>query len=371
MIATVPQNEQDEAGTGVGSYLPDTVAAEVPDESSRVVGEATDAVANDTVEQTGEAAAITTPKSEAEADAEIEAAGVAAVAEGRSPATVEVTESGVAEDVAAPSEIDESDETAEVEGAEGERKGKRRRGKKKSTRRKLDSFLPGETLRGVIRSVQPYGAFVDVSAERDGLVHISELRDGFVEKVEDVVKEGDEVEVRVKEVDTERGRLSLTMRSEQAVIEEQEQKQRIRLRDLAEGQEIVGTVTSIVDFGAFVDIGARTDGLIHISELSSDRVNRVNDVVSEGQEVTVRVLNVDRKRNRISLTMREQEEAEDFVYEEESSEEPPSAMELAFARAQERANKDKRASNNKSSRSEQRDEMADIISRTLGENDEE
>ncbi len=163
-----------------------------------------------------------------------------------------------------------------------------------------------------MRSIQPYGAFVDVGAERDGLIHISELRDGFVEKVEDVAKEGDAVTVRIKDIDTERGRLSLTMRSEQAVASStggrgeeasSDKDKRTGLRtDLQEGQELTGTVTSIVEFGAFVDVGAATDGLVHISEMSEERIRRVSDVVAEGQEVTVRVLGVDRKRNRISLS---------------------------------------------------------------------
>lgn len=256
---------------------------------------------------------------------------------------------------------------------EGESKGKRKRGKKGGGRkgRKLDSFAPGEEVQGTVRSVQPYGAFIDVGAERDGLVHISELRDGFVEKVEDVVKEGDSVTVRVKDVDVEKGRLSLTMRSQQSVAQDQEQEKRLRLRDLSEGQEILGRVNSIVDFGAFVDIGATTDGLIHISELSEDRVNRVSDVVSEGEEVKVRILSIDRKRNRISLTMREHVAVEEYTLEDDDQEEMPSMMELAFQRAQERNKKKGRAAAKKGKGSAQDDDpMDDIIARTLRQHQE-
>lgn len=256
------------------------------------------------------------------------------------------------------------------EAADGEERGKRKRGGKKGggrKGRKLDSFQPGEELQGTVRSVQPYGAFIDVGAERDGLVHISELRDGFVDKVEDVVKEGQQVSVRVKEVDVEKGRLSLTMRSGAAVAAEKERDQdkekRLRLRDLTEGQELVGRVNSIVEFGAFIDIGATTDGLVHISEMSEERVNRVSDILSEGQEVKVRVLGIDKKRNRISLSMREQVVKEDLVYEDEPTEAPPSEMELAFARAKERNNK--RNKRDKRGGRQHDDEMDDVIARTL------
>ncbi|MGH2541629.1 MAG: S1 RNA-binding domain-containing protein, partial [Ardenticatenaceae bacterium] len=402
-----------------GDYLPDSVAAEVPDATSSIIGDDLDAVAMEGIEESGEAAAVTTPKSEEEADAAIEAAGVAPAAEGRAPTPVEVTDDGVAEDVAAVEEMedggrrteDEGRETedggagggedvadaaveepsvraeaveaeeapgatapvaidGEVEAAapvEEEKKSRRRRKRRERKGRKLDSFQPGEELQGMVRSVQPYGAFVDVGAERDGLVHISELRDGFVDKVEDVVKTGEQVTVRVKEVDIGRGRLSLTMRAEQPATEEKpQQPQRIRLRDISEGQEFLGTVSSIVDFGAFVDIGATTDGLVHISEMSEGRVNRVTDVVKEGDEVKVRVLSVDKKRNRIGLTMKEQPEPEVIEYaEEESDDDLPSVMEAAFARARERSNKERRRDTRNEGRSNQADPLEDIITRTL------
>src|SRR5690606_36377949 len=238
----------------------------------------------------------------------------------------------------------------------------RRRGPSPKNLEKLATLQPGAVLTGTVRSIQTYGAFVDIGVRTDGLVHISELKDGFVEKVEDVVKPGDTVEVRIKEVDQERGRISLTMRSEQKPEKKEPKAKRLRLKDLSEGQEFTGTVTSIVDFGAFVYIGATSDGLVHISELSDERVNKVSDVLEVGQEVTVRVLQVDRKRNRISLTMRERIEPE-VIEEEDSDDEPlPSVMELAFARAAEQQQKDKaRRRRGKGTQSE----LDDIIRRTL------
>lgn len=224
----------------------------------------------------------------------------------------------------------------------------------------LDEIEAGKEYEGVVRNIQPYGAFVDIGAESDGLVHISELRDGYVEKVEDVVSVNEKVTVRVKDVDPDRGRISLTMRDPG-----KPKQKKISLRQIREGEEYAGVVTSIVDFGAFVDIGATTDGLVHISELSDERVNRVEDVVSEGQEVTVRVLNVDKRRKRISLSMRPPEET-DFVYEEEE-EDTPTLIELAFARAAEEAEEqeeqDKRAKRQK--KASNSSGLSDIIRRTI------
>lgn len=227
----------------------------------------------------------------------------------------------------------------------------------------LAEIEPGTEYEGVVRNIQAYGAFVDIGAESDGLVHISELRDGYVEKVEDVVSVNEKIIVRVKDVDAERGRISLTMR------EPGRQKEKKRsLRQVKEGEEYTGVVTSIVDFGAFIDIGATTDGLVHISELSDERVNRVEDVVSEGDEVTVRVLNVDKRRKRISLSMRPPEET-DFTYDEEEEEDTPTLIELAFARAAEEAEEEeKRARRQKKTRNNSSG-LSDIIRRTIDDHE--
>jgi predicted RNA-binding protein with RPS1 domain len=350
------------------------------------------------------------------------------------PADDTVTESAATEETAepvadtTPTDGDESADAATAATAEGEtdasqerprrrdRDGKRgeRGGGRNANKRKLDTIAIGEELQGVVRSLQTYGAFVDVGAERDGLVHISELRDGFVEKVEDVVKEGDTVAVRVKEVDVTKGRLSLTMRPPRAPREERAPREpraageaggdgadrprrerregvpgerreggerpprreaevdnnKTKLRDLVEGTTMTGKVTSIVDYGAFVDIGAQTDGLVHISEIQDERVNKVSDVLSEGQEVQVRILGVDKKRNRVSLSMKPASEAVDMSYQQYNDEdeggEPASPMRDAFDRAREKKRRDKRGGE-RGGRKNNRydDDVDDIISRTL------
>ncbi len=341
----------------------ETTAEETTEATSE---ETTEATSEETTEPTSEETTEPTSEETSEDSAE-------ATSEETSEDSAEATSEDSADATAEAATEGTADESS-AEGADD--KAKRKRSKKGGSGggrkgRKLETFTVNEEIQGTVRSVQPYGAFVDVGAERDGLIHISELRDGFVEKVGDVVKEGDPVTVRVKEVDSEKGRLSLTMRSAQAMEKDRQQQDdrdsRVRLRDLKEGQELTGKVTSIVDFGAFVDIGATTDGLVHISELSEERINKVTDVVQEGLEVTVRVLSIDKKRNRISLTMRQHVAEDEYTYEEDEEQGTlPSVMEVAFARARERSKKDKKGKKGKQDE-QGKDVMDDIIARTLGQ----
>lgn len=292
---------------------------------------------------------------------ESELAGEAAPADAVPPASDSSAESVSSPEASAetPSSSEEAQESDQR--TSGRR---RRRRRKRQPAISLAELQPGMELTGIVRTIQPFGAFVDIGAETDGLVHISELRDGFVEKVEDVVQVGDVVTVRVKEVDVERGRVSLTMRSSETG--EEPQSDRLPLEAIEEGKEYTGIVTSIVDFGAFVDIGAETDGLVHISELSDTRVNRVEDVVQVGQEVKVRVLSVDRARNRISLTMRSSsapEVVEQPVEEEERREPHTTLFAVAFARAAEQQKQKKRKK--RGAQEEEESPMLDIIRRTL------
>jgi transcriptional accessory protein Tex/SPT6 len=141
----------------------------------------------------------------------------------------------------------------------------------------------------------PFGVFVDIGVGKDGLVHVSELAEGRVEKAEDVVQVGQTYTFKVLEVDAAGARISLSLRRAQRGQ---------KLQQLEKGQILEGTISGLAPFGAFVDIGVGRDGLVHISELSNTHVARVEDVVKVGDRVQVRVLDVDPQSKRISLSLR-------------------------------------------------------------------
>ncbi len=159
----------------------------------------------------------------------------------------------------------------------------------------LSSLKVGDTVEGTITGYAPFGAFADIGVGKDGLIHISELSEGRVEKPEDAVQVGERYTFKILEVDPEGTRISLSLRRAQRSQ---------RLQQLEAGQIVEGTVSGLAPFGAFVDIGVGRDGLVHISALSDGRVGKVDDVVKVGDKVTVRVLEVDPQSKRISLTMR-------------------------------------------------------------------
>ena len=136
---------------------------------------------------------------------------------------------------------------------------------------------------------------------------------------------------------------------------------RLRLNELKPGSQVKGTVKNIAQFGAFVDIGAEQDGLVHISELSENRVRRVEDVVKVGQEVEVTILDVDASRRRISLSMKPRYDVYDRP-QEDRDEETLTPMQLAFQRAQQKRDEQQNA---KRDRERTRQQQEDILSRTL------
>jgi small subunit ribosomal protein S1 len=175
-----------------------------------------------------------------------------------------------------------------------------RRGPRKPEvdREKLGSMKPGDTIEGLISSLAPFGAFVDIGVGKDGLVHISELAEGRVDKPEDAVQVGERYTFKVLEVDPEGKRISLSLRR---ALRSQ------RMQQLEPGTILDGTVSGLAPFGAFVDVGVGRDGLVHISELSADRVGSVEEAVNVGDKVQVKVIEVDPNSKRISLTMRVEE----------------------------------------------------------------
>jgi ribosomal protein S1 len=217
------------------------------------------------------------------------------------------------------------------------------------------------------------GAIVDIGLETPGVVHISQLRQEHTNRVEDVVQVGQTVEVWVKRVDPKKNRIDLTMVEPLA----------LEWRELTKGMVIKGKVTRLEKFGAFIEIGAERPGLVHISEMTHEYIKTPGDVVKEGDEVDVQVLEVNRRKKQIKLSMKALEEKpvkeakparpskdkekEDPVEEAEKEPPIPTAMELALREAMERSNKTITLPKGRSKRkgSSGNDEMEKIFSRSL------
>jgi len=159
---------------------------------------------------------------------------------------------------------------------------------------RLEDLKRKMKITGTVKKVELFGAFVDIGVGRDGLVHISAMSAQPINRVEDVVKEGDTVTVWVRRVDPQAGRIDLTMIEPLGLDWD----------EIKTGQLYKGKVTKLEKFGAFVDIGAERPGLIHISELASYRVEEVNEIVKVGDEVEVKVIGVDPRKRQIKLSIK-------------------------------------------------------------------
>ena len=161
----------------------------------------------------------------------------------------------------------------------------------------LAELAPGQVRDGIVRSLRDFGAFVDLGGV-DGLVHVSKLSWERVNHPKDVLSEGQQIKVKIEKIDAETGKIALSYREAAAnPWDKADEKYSI-------GSSVRGKVTKIMDFGAFVRLEAGIEGLIHISELDHKRVNRTSDVVSEGQDVDIKVLSVDRDKQRIALSLK-------------------------------------------------------------------
>ncbi|MGE5561655.1 MAG: bifunctional 4-hydroxy-3-methylbut-2-enyl diphosphate reductase/30S ribosomal protein S1 [Chloroflexota bacterium] len=162
----------------------------------------------------------------------------------------------------------------------------------------------GAVLDGTVRRLTDFGAFVDIGGI-DGLVHVSEMGWERVSHPSEVVKEGDQIKVKVLKVDREAGRISLSLRATMP------DPWRSKIEKYREGQVVTGKVVRLADFGAFVQLEEGLDGLVHISQLADHRVNRPDEVVSVGQEVKVKIIGIKPNEKRISLSIREVSEDAD------------------------------------------------------------
>ncbi len=169
-------------------------------------------------------------------------------------------------------------------------------------REQRDEFLAnlksGEVRSGVVSSVVNFGAFVDLGG-MDGLVHVSELSWKHVDHPSSVVQVGDEVTVQVLDVDLSRERISLSLKATQ-----QDPWQEFATSHQV-GELVYGRVTKLVPFGAFVQVGEGIEGLVHISEMAVHHVEAPEQVVTPGEELWVKIIDIDLDRRRISLSIKQ------------------------------------------------------------------
>ena len=161
----------------------------------------------------------------------------------------------------------------------------------------LDRLQPGQVVEGAISNIVDFGAFVDLDGI-DGLIHISELSWSHVNHPSEILSIGDTVPVKVLDIDRDRQRISLGLKQTQ-----EDPWQRV-VDTYALGDELEGKVTKVVTFGAFVEILDGVEGLVHISELAHHHVENPREVVEPGDDVKVKILEIDSERRRLSLSVK-------------------------------------------------------------------
>jgi small subunit ribosomal protein S1 len=176
----------------------------------------------------------------------------------------------------------------------------------------------GQVRTGVVRSIKDFGAFIDLGGV-DGLLHVAEMSWSRVNHAGELVKVGDEVKVKVLRIDRETKKVSLGLK--QLTPSPWDRAADTYTR----GMTVKGKVTRVMDFGAFVEIEPAVEGLIHISELSPNRVRRVADIVQPGQEVEVRILRFEPETRRLSLSLRPLPKTEEPEADEDEEEETPAS----------------------------------------------
>ncbi|OYD09735.1 30S ribosomal protein S1 [Paludifilum halophilum] len=167
----------------------------------------------------------------------------------------------------------------------------------------LDSLEAGMVLDGTVQRLTDFGAFVDIGGV-DGLVHVSELAWHRVEHPSEALSEGEEVQVKVLKVDKENERISLSIKETQPGPWD-------KVADVLQTGDVVkGTVKRLVSFGAFVEVYEGVEGLVHISQISRRHISTPSEVLEEGEEVQVKILDMQPEQKRISLSIKEAEQEE-------------------------------------------------------------
>ena len=169
--------------------------------------------------------------------------------------------------------------------------------RKEDRERILDRLQPGQVVEGMISNIVDFGAFVDLDGI-DGLIHISELSWSHVNHPSEILNIGDTVSVKVLDIDRQRQRISLGLKQTQ-----EDPWQRV-VDTYNIGDELEGTVTKVVTFGAFVEILDGVEGLVHISELAQHHVENPREIIQPGDPVRVKILEIDSERRRLSLSIK-------------------------------------------------------------------
>ncbi|MBN1669034.1 MAG: S1 RNA-binding domain-containing protein [Anaerolineales bacterium] len=236
-----------------------------------------------------------------------------------------------------------------------------------TTPKRLEDLERKDKFTGKVVKVTLAGAIVDIGLEVPGIVHISQLADKPVNRVEDVIEVGQTVEVWVRRVFPKKNRLELTMIEPLG----------LEWREIKDGMVIKGTVTRLEKYGAFVEIGAERPGLVHISELAHGFIRTPGEAVSEGEEVEVKVLSVNRRRKQIKLSVKalleepiqeaRKAEKEAVADDDEEDNKPvPTAMEMALREAMERSQQNAPVPAKTPKKSKmQNQELDHILNRTL------
>lgn len=155
----------------------------------------------------------------------------------------------------------------------------------------------GDVLRGTVRKLTDFGAFVNLG-DVDGLIHVSDISWNRIKKPSDILSVGDEVEVIILKLNRERNRISLGLKQLTKPFE-------LFLENNSVGDVVTGTVINLVDFGAFVKLKENVEGLVHISQISHDHIEKASDVLNIGEEVQVKIINIDEENQKISLSIKE------------------------------------------------------------------
>ena len=195
----------------------------------------------------------------------------------------------------------------------------------------FSSLQVGQRVSGTVRSIAPFGVFIDLGGI-DGLVHKSELSWNKVNNPDSGYRVGEQVEAEVIDINHERGRISLSIRKLQP------DPWHSTVADFKVGDIIDGTVTKLVNFGAFVRVRDGLEGLIHISELSHQRVAHPGDVVHEGQTLKLKIISLDSERHRLGLSLKQAEEppARPAVPEQQQQQQPMSVAPSSSPRPERR-----------------------------------